>query len=66
MNEIWKPVVGFEGTYEVSVHGHVRRIRQARKEYAEGKPFLWIAKDLKVAPSTIRRAITRQTWQHVV
>lgn len=26
MSEIWKPVVGFEGIYEVSSHGRVKRI----------------------------------------
>lgn len=25
MNEVWKPVVGYEGLYEVSDHGRVRR-----------------------------------------
>ena len=26
MNEIWKPVVGFEGAYEVSDHGRIRSV----------------------------------------
>lgn len=29
--EIWKPVLGFEGLYEVSDHGNVRRISRAKK-----------------------------------
>jgi hypothetical protein len=30
MNEIWRPVVGFEGVYEVSDHGRVKRIMGGR------------------------------------
>lgn len=26
MNEVWKPVVGYEGIYEVSSHGSVRSL----------------------------------------
>lgn len=33
MTEIWKPVVGFEGSYEVSNHGRVRSI----PHYVNGK-----------------------------
>jgi hypothetical protein len=30
MSEIWKPVPGFEGRYEVSDHGNVYRVRRER------------------------------------
>ncbi len=29
-NEQWRPVVGYEGWYEVSDHGHVKRIKAGR------------------------------------
>lgn len=33
--EIWKPILGYEGLYEISDHGNVRRIARGKKFTAE-------------------------------
>lgn len=37
-NEEWRPVVGFEGIYEVSNHGRVRRVARTRLR-GNGRPY---------------------------
>lgn len=39
-NEVWKPVVGFEGTYEVSNCGQVRSLPKGRTKGRILKPYL--------------------------
>lgn len=47
MNEVWKPIAGYEGLYEVSNLGQVRSLDSIRK-MARGKgTFLWRGRILK-------------------
>lgn len=61
-NRLYKPNFG-------SKHGMAtlteEKVQQARKDYADGKPFAWIARELKVDPATVRRAVIRETWKHI-
>lgn len=61
-NNLYKPNFG-------NKHGMSKltedKVKLARKEYADGKPFVLIAKEMNVAPSTIRHAIIRDTWKHI-
>lgn len=31
LNEVWKPVIGYEGRYEISDHGSLRRVYRAKQ-----------------------------------
>jgi predicted XRE-type DNA-binding protein len=43
MNEVWKPVVGFEGLYEVSDHGRVRSLdREVWRLSRAGRRYVWL------------------------
>lgn len=55
MDEIWRPVVGFEGVYEVSDHGRIKRVMGGRGAVAgkilslnrlnkKGYPTVWLHK----------------------
>lgn len=54
MAEIWKPVVGFEGVYEVSNFGKVRRRRDA------GELLKNLASEYGVSVSLISAVCTRK------
>lgn len=45
--EIWKPVLGYEGLYEVSSLGRVRRV-ECLIVYKDGRKRLWPRKNIKV------------------
>lgn len=53
MSEQWKPVVGFEGWYEVSDHGNVRSVPRVN---AQGKRY----KGRLLSPATVPRTGIRQ------
>lgn len=73
MSESWRPVVGYEGIYEVSDHGRVRRVlagqgarpgyilspTQAGRGYAEGRayPSVCIYKGRTVARRNVHQLV---------
>jgi len=62
MDEIWKPVVGFEGIYEVSDHGRVRTIKTGKLKKPtlskkEGRLFLLLWKDNKYKMMKVHRIV---------
>ena len=65
--EIWKPVIGYEGFYEVSSHGRVRSLPKALIR-SNGSPF---AKKGRLLPGTITEtgyiavALRKQSKQKV-
>lgn len=50
MTEIWKPVVGFEGAYEVSSLGRVRSLDRIVKHW-RGGPKKWMGRMLSPSPN---------------
>lgn len=71
--EIWKPMLGFEGHYEVSNLGRGRRISRGKKltaesvdgikaSLSEGIPMLRIAKIYGVSVPTISMIRDGKTW----
>lgn len=60
--ETWKDVVGFEGLYEVSNYGNVRkssnkRIKQPTKDKESGRPFILLWKNNKAKAVRIHRLV---------
>jgi hypothetical protein len=71
--ETWKPVLGFEGLYEVSDHGNVRRVArsktvdaakvpQAKEMFAAGATLKEVAAFLGVSISTAQSIKLGKTW----
>ena len=71
--EMWRPVLGFEGLYEVSNHGNVRRIArsksidaskvpQAKEMFAAGATLKEVATFLGVSIPTAHSIKTGKTW----
>lgn len=70
MEEIWRPVVGYETCYEVSNHGQIRRIIPSqniklaandieviRQAWLSGEGYASLARRYGVAPPTIKSAL---------
>lgn len=59
MSEIWKPVVGFEGLYEVSSLGRIRSKRGVKSPYENRWGYLQITlyKDGKPYPKKLHRIV---------
>lgn len=63
--EIWKPVVGYEGLYEVSSEGRVRslnykkqnRIQVLVQNYSRKYPYLLLCKDGKIKTHLVHRLV---------
>jgi len=53
--ETWKPVLGFEGLYEVSDHGNVRRVARSKTVDAAKVPQ---AKEMFAAGATLKEVAT--------
>lgn len=71
--ETWKPILGYEGLYEISDHGNVRRIARGKKFTAEqvdkAKQMLADGAELKAVADFLGTSITtafsikhRKTW----
>jgi len=71
--ETWKPVLGFEGLYEVSDHGNVRRVArgksidaakvpQAKEMFAAGATLKEVAEFLEVSITTAHSIKLGKTW----
>jgi hypothetical protein len=71
--ETWKPVLGFEGLYEVSDHGNVRRVArsktvdagkvpQAKQMFAAGATLKEVAVFLGVSIPTAQAIKLGKTW----
>lgn len=71
--ETWKPVLGFEGLYEVSDHGNVRRVArgksidaakvpQAKEMFAAGATLKEVAEFLGVSLTTAHSIKLGKTW----
>jgi len=71
--ETWKPVLGFEGLYEVSDHGNVRRVArsktvdagkvpQAKQMFAAGATLKEVAVFLGVSIPTAQSIKLGKTW----
>ena len=71
--ETWKPVLGFEGLYEVSDCGNVRRtsrgksitaekIPEARRMLASGSTLKQVAQFLGVSVTTVQSIKQGKTW----
>ena len=60
--ETWKPIVGFEGLYEISDHGNVRRVARGKKFTAEqietAKQMLAVGAELKAVAEFLGTSIT--------
>jgi DNA invertase Pin-like site-specific DNA recombinase len=57
--EVWKPVPGYEGLYEVSDFGRVRKL------FAEGVSGVEIGRRFGVRDSTISRIKTGKLWKRL-
>lgn len=55
MNEIWKPVVGYEGLYEVSNLGNIRRI------WRYGKPWVHTLKSKTTRDGYLEATLTKNS-----
>jgi hypothetical protein len=51
MNEIWKPIIGFVGFYEVSNCGRVRSVDRTLKQIRHGKECNVFLKGIDIKPS---------------
>lgn len=71
--ETWRPVLGFEGLYEVSDHGNVRRVArsktvdatkvpQAKEMFAAGATLKEVAEFLCVSIPTAQSIKLGKTW----
>lgn len=71
--ETWKPVLGFEGLYEVSDYGNVRRtsrgksitadkVREAKQMLASGSTLKQVAQFLGVSITTVQSIKKGKTW----
>ena len=72
--EIWKSVVWYEGLYEISNHGNVRRIsrgklftanqvREAKQMFDQGATLKAVAKFLNTSITTAHSIKHSKTWQ---
>lgn len=62
--EEWRPVVGYEGSYEVSDHGRVRSLdRFVRSTSRRGKPYLMACRGKVLRPAANK---TRSGHLHVI
>lgn len=57
MQEIWKPIAGFEGIYEISNLGRVKSLGRFRR--AKGSAVIWMEERIKV-PSSQREGYIAQ------
>ena len=65
-DEIWLPVVGYEGLYEVSNRGSVESLPECRRRYGAGGVTMdALAAEFGVSGHTMRTAIRGETWQYV-
>lgn len=61
--ETWRPVVGFEGDYEVSDHGNLRSLKYGKvrplRTYLWGPGYLYcqLSKDGKSSPFSVHRLV---------
>ena len=71
--ETWKPVLGFEGLYEVSDHGNVRRVArgksitadkipEAKRMLVSGSTLKQVAEFLGVSITTVQSIKSGKTW----
>ena len=71
--ETWKPVLGFEGLYEVSDHGNVRRtargktvdaakVPEAKRMFEQGATLKQVAEFLNVSIPTAHSIKLGKTW----
>lgn len=47
-NEIWKPIMGYEGCYEISNKGEVRSLSRTKKGVRYGKPYEYQTKEMQL------------------
>lgn len=70
MNQTWKPVIGYEGMYEVGDHGSAKldesKVRKIWSMIFEGHPIQDIADWAEVSPETIREIRNGIKWKHVL
>jgi hypothetical protein len=61
MEEIWKPIKGYEGLYEVSNIGRVKRLPYTCIGYTKGHKRLYLdaAKEVGVTHNSLLRAISK-------
>jgi len=65
--EIWKDIIGFEGLYQVSSHGRIKRTKPGRRTFAGkilvqsldtwGYPKVMLFRDGKMWPKRIHRVV---------
>jgi hypothetical protein len=72
--EQWKPVLGYEGLYEISNHGNVRRVsrgklftanqvREAKQMFAQGATLKAVAEFLSTSITTAHSIKHGKTWK---
>lgn len=61
-NGLYKPNFGERHGLSVLTK---EKVLFARKQRNEGRTYVSIAKELKVDPATIRRAVTGESWKHI-